>query len=240
MKHSQQDFMPDADAKASPRGETRVGTGVLNVGIIGCGRIAEHHLRYLSATNGVRVIGLSDTFIANAERTAKAYGAYSLAKRRAEDEALRCLSDSSPSWTIVRPSVVVGKKYDLFSPVGMRMGNILIGFASPKKLLRLIHVGDVARAIIEIIRNDDTKGRIFNLSNRAMAQRDYVNGLLRRRGLTNLRVIYVPYWLMRGIAGVCNLMNAVVSRVPRISPRRIASLYRDVEVHCEPIGGQNG
>jgi nucleoside-diphosphate-sugar epimerase len=167
-------------------------------------------------------------------------GAYSLAKRRAEDEAVRCLADTSPSWTIVRPSVVVGKKYDLFSPVGKRMGNILIGFDSPKKLLRLIHVDDVARAISEIIRNDDTKGRIYNLSNRAMAQRDYVNGLRRRRGLANLRVVYVPYWLMRGIAGFCNSMNAVVSRVPRISPRQLASLYRDVQIHCEPIGGQGG
>ena len=167
-------------------------------------------------------------------------GAYSLAKRRAEDEALRCLSDGSPSWTIVRPSVVVGRKYDVFSPIGKRMGNILIGFESPKKLLRLIHVDDVARAISEIIRNDDTKGRIYNLSNRGMAQRDYVNGLLRRRDLAHLRVVYVPYWLMRGIAAVCPSINALVSRVPRISSRRLASLYRDVEIHCEPIGGQSG
>jgi len=50
----------------------------------------------------------------------------------------------------------------------------------------------------------------------------------------------VPYWLMRGIAGVCNAMNALVSRVPRITPRRLASLYRDVEIHCEPIGGRGG
>ena len=199
---------------------------------------------YLSSMSVYNVCDLRDgeaiSEATQLEELPQERGAYSLAKRRAEDEALRCLSDSSPSWTIVRPSVVVGKKYDLFSPVGKRVGNFLIGFASPKKQLRLIHVDDVARAIIEIIRNDDTKGHIFNLSNRAMAQQDYVNGLLRRQGLANLRVIYVPYWLMRGIAGVCNSINAVVSRVPRISPRRIASLYRDVEIHCEPIGGQSG
>ena len=72
MKYLQQESMTNTDAKAS-RSEARLGSGVLNVGIIGCGRIAEHHLRYLSVTNGVRVVGLSDTFIANAERTAKAY-----------------------------------------------------------------------------------------------------------------------------------------------------------------------
>ena len=98
------------------------------------------------------------------------WGAYSLAKRRAGDEALKCLSDSSPSCTIVRPSVVVGRKYDLFSPVGKRMGSILIGFELPKKLLRLMHVDDVAGAISEIKRNDD----IYNLSNRGMAQRNFV------------------------------------------------------------------
>ena len=52
----------------------RAGSCTINVGIIGCGRIAEHHLRYLRAATGVRVVGLSDTLVANAERTARTYG----------------------------------------------------------------------------------------------------------------------------------------------------------------------
>lgn len=45
MNSSQREVVLDTHAKGSPRGEILVGSGVLNVGIVGCGRIAVHHLR---------------------------------------------------------------------------------------------------------------------------------------------------------------------------------------------------
>src|SRR5262249_32746328 len=45
----------------------------LNVGIIGCGRIAEHHLRFIAKTEGTRVTALSDTNLANARCFAEQY-----------------------------------------------------------------------------------------------------------------------------------------------------------------------
>ena len=44
----------------------------LNVGIIGCGRIAEHHLRFIAGTQG-RVVALSDPNMPNAQRFAERY-----------------------------------------------------------------------------------------------------------------------------------------------------------------------
>ena len=46
----------------------------MNVGIIGCGRIAEHHLRFIERTEGARVVALSDPIITNARRFADRYG----------------------------------------------------------------------------------------------------------------------------------------------------------------------
>ena len=48
-------------------------TKVLSVGIIGCGRIAEHHLRFIGRTQGARVIALADSNLPNAQRFAEQY-----------------------------------------------------------------------------------------------------------------------------------------------------------------------
>ena len=91
-------------------------------------------------------------------------GTYSLAKRLAEDEALGRLQEACPSWTILRPSVIVGDGHDIFSPVGKKIGNLLLCPGSGKRHLRLIHVDDVASAIVNVIQNNGTQARIFNLS----------------------------------------------------------------------------
>src|SRR5438477_7514800 len=60
---------------AKPSDRPRVDNGkILNVGIIGCGRIAEHHLRFIERTDGARVTALSDPIVANAQRFAERYG----------------------------------------------------------------------------------------------------------------------------------------------------------------------
>ena len=46
----------------------------LNVGVIGCGRIAEHHLRFVERTGGARFRALSDPIVADARRFAHQYG----------------------------------------------------------------------------------------------------------------------------------------------------------------------
>jgi hypothetical protein len=104
----------------------------------------------------------------------------------------------------------------------------------------MIHVDDLADAIVELIGKNETKGHIYNLSNRGLAQRDYIEQVLRKRVARNIRVIYLPYWLMRGIAGVCNLTNRFLKLVPRIGPHRLAYLYCNAEVGCRPIGDCRG
>src|SRR5215510_12768152 len=61
-------------AQRKPPSDLRSGhPKTLNVGIIGCGRIGEHHLRFIARTAGVRVTALSDPILANARRFADQY-----------------------------------------------------------------------------------------------------------------------------------------------------------------------
>ena len=167
-------------------------------------------------------------------------GTYSLAKRLAEDEALSHLQEASPSWTILRPSVIVGNGHDIFSPVGKRIGNLLLSPGSAKKILRLIHVDDVASAIVNVIQNNGTRARIFNLSNGPLNQQQYIDEFIRKSGYENIRVIYIPYWIARSAAYALSILRLLSRRIPNIHKRRLASLYQNVDVSSEAIKTATG
>jgi len=167
-------------------------------------------------------------------------GIYSLAKRRAEDEALSHLDDSRPLWTILRPSVVVGEHYNIFAPVGQRVGSFVFCAGRKNKMLRLIHVDDVADAIIKSIGNSRTRDRIFNLSDHEMTQKDYVDRFIRQTGDRNIHVVYVPYWVARLVAGFIKALRVFSKRIPDINKRRLASLYRSVRVSSDSMTAVTG
>jgi predicted dehydrogenase/nucleoside-diphosphate-sugar epimerase len=168
-------------------------------------------------------------------------GTYSLAKRCAEDVALGHLRDASPAWTILRPSVIVGKRYDIFAPVGLRVGKALICSGSPRKHLRLIHVEDVGAAIIKLIQTEKTGGHIFTLSHPgALTFRDYVDGYIRAQGYPSIAAFYVPYWFaFLGTVALIGLRK-LSGKGPRMNMRRLAYLYRDVYADSSAIKEQTG
>src|SRR6266480_960226 len=47
---------------------------ILKVGLIGCGQIAAHHLRFIARTERIRLAALCDPFVPNAQRFADKYG----------------------------------------------------------------------------------------------------------------------------------------------------------------------
>jgi predicted dehydrogenase/nucleoside-diphosphate-sugar epimerase len=46
----------------------------MKVGVIGCGRVAEMHLKFIDSINNTKIVGLADVNMANAERLGKMYG----------------------------------------------------------------------------------------------------------------------------------------------------------------------
>jgi len=167
-------------------------------------------------------------------------GSYSLAKRRAEDQALGHLRDVRPQWTILRPSVIVGERYDLFSPVGKKTGKLLFCAGSKRRILNLVHVQDVASAILNLIRNDAAAGRIFNISADAVKQEAYIDQFIRQAGYHHLKVIYIPYWIARAAAGILTAASPLSRRIPIITRRRLASLYRSTFTNTKAIRTQIG
>lgn len=167
-------------------------------------------------------------------------GAYSLAKRRAEDEALAHLRDEQTQWTILRPSVIVGENHDVFSPLGKKLGKFLLCPGSGKKMLRLIHIDDVASAVIKVIQNDGTGRRIFNLSAEEVSQQEYIDRFIRKIGYDNLRVIYIPLWMARFAAGALGILRLLSRKIPNINRRRLASLYRTTAVNSDAIKSKTG
>jgi nucleoside-diphosphate-sugar epimerase len=174
------------------------------------------------------------------EEFAELRGTYSLAKRLAEAEGLSHLNSNRPAWTILRPSVVVGNGHDIFSPVGKRLGNFLLSPGFPKKILRLIHVEDVAAAIATVIQNDGTRGRIFNLSNETLTQRDYIEQIVRKKGFSTIRVIYVPYWVAGSTAAAIRALRLLSRGLPNLNRRRLAYLYRRVQANSDAIQSETG
>jgi nucleoside-diphosphate-sugar epimerase len=167
-------------------------------------------------------------------------GDYSLAKRTAEDEALSHLHDASPSWTILRPSAIVGHGRNLFSPLGSKIGNFLLCPGSAKKMLLLIHVDDVASAIVTAIQNDRTRGRMFNVSDKGVTQQKYIDECIRKSGDGDLRVVYIPHWLASFAAVTFKSLRLLSHRIPNINTRRLASLYRNVDVSSEALRTETG
>jgi predicted dehydrogenase/nucleoside-diphosphate-sugar epimerase len=156
-------------------------------------------------------------------------GAYSLGKRRAEEIALGHLADSSPSWTILRPSLIVGNGSEVAAPVGWLVGKNLISLGRRRKRLLLIHVEDVATAILQLLQNENTKGHVYTLSHQdAITVEKYFRTCVRRGQRDSLRLICVPYFVARFGSLLAIVAKKLTKRGPTLNRRRLLSMYRDV------------
>ena len=174
------------------------------------------------------------------EEKAETRGAYSLGKRRAEDVALAHLHDKNPAWTILRPSLVVGRGSDPTAPAGWVLGRNLVCLSRPRKRLLLIHVEDVASAILQTIQQDNTRGKVYTLSHpERITVREYVNSCVRPQR-PGLRVIYVPYWFALAGVAVGKLARKILHRGPNLNRRRLLSLYRNLNAGSERLHQDTG
>ena len=46
----------------------------LRVGVVGCGQVARHHLRFIAETENAELVGLADVNLESAERLGEMYG----------------------------------------------------------------------------------------------------------------------------------------------------------------------
>ncbi len=172
------------------------------------------------------------------EADPEARGAYSLAKRRAEEVALAHLGDNFPAWTILRPSLVVGGGRDVLNPIGSQVGRMLVCLGRPRKRLALIHVEDVAAAVVRILQQEQTRGAVYTLSQpEVIRMRDYVGACVRPAFAEKLRVVYIPYLAMRALALLSNVVKKTTGFGPSLNKQRLLSVYRDADVNSSLLFG---
>jgi 2-alkyl-3-oxoalkanoate reductase len=162
------------------------------------------------------------------EQHADTRGAYSLGKRRAEDVALSHLVDSATPWTILRASPIVGNGTDICAPLGSKVGNRVLCLGGPGKRLPLVHVDDVAAAVLQVLQSPKTRGQVYVLSDPdTFTVRTYAESCLRSR-FKDLRVIHVPYVVMRTAGIIAAVVKRITGFGPNINRRRLLSVYRDI------------
>jgi nucleoside-diphosphate-sugar epimerase len=164
-------------------------------------------------------------------------GAYSWGKRKAEDVALSGLQDEATPWTVLRPSVIVGHTEDRFGPVGFKAGGLVVSMSSPKKNLRLVHIEDVGAAIVRLVQNDATKGKVFVVSSPDKVRvSDYLDACLEQTDPQRRpRVLYVPYWFAKLCAAGLIALRKVTGKGPNLNSARLAYIYRDAVVDASRL-----
>jgi len=152
-------------------------------------------------------------------------GPYAKGKRIAEEIARAQFGQPGPRWTILRPSVLVGKGRDLVGRIGKRLGPVVIAPGTRRRHLLLVHVEDAASAIVDVLQSDQTCNSIFTISSpETIVVEDYV-----RRCLTPSRaaIVYIPYWMaLIGFAPLAWITKIVGGSV-NVS-NSLPYLYRDV------------
>lgn len=174
------------------------------------------------------------------EQQAETRGAYSLGKRRAEDIALAHLQDKSPSWTVLRPSLVTGNSADPVAAVGWRLGRWLLCLGSPRKRLLLVHVEDVAAAILQLMEHENTSGKVYTLSHPdRITARAYIQACIRPRE-TGIRTLFVPYWFALLGMTAAKAAGKILHRGPSVNRRRLLSMYRNLNAGCDRLCQDTG
>jgi nucleoside-diphosphate-sugar epimerase len=153
-------------------------------------------------------------------------GSASAAKCEAEAIALEHLSRGTPAWTILRPAVFFGNGRDSRTLAGFTRGRWLLCFGGPRRRLRLVHVGDVAAAILLAIEHTEAMGKVYTLSHpETVTLGEYVRRCIRPTG--DPCVVYVPYVLTYGAMLAASALERITGRSLGINRRRLAYLYRD-------------
>lgn len=165
-------------------------------------------------------------------------GVASQGKRLAEDIALAQLQQSPPSWTILRPSLIVGNGRDVYQMIGYKVSKFLFAIGSKKLNLKLVHVSDVAEAIRIAMKHESTKGKVFNLSiSTPINVGQYIQRYIPKDSVS---VVYVRYWFARMLQIVFKTLHLVVRRSPNIHIRRLNYLFRDTQANSNSFTAATG
>lgn len=163
-----------------------------------------------------------------------ARGAASRGKATAERIALEHLGDASPTWTILRPSLIFGNGRNDLDLLGHLAGPALMVFGTANKAVPLIHVEDVAAAVLRVVEYEETAGRAFNVAHEdCVTVAEYLREHI-KSGRKKPIVLYVPRWV--GIAAFRVLARLLPPPFgKRLNTRRLAYLYQAAQIDSRAL-----
>jgi nucleoside-diphosphate-sugar epimerase len=151
---------------------------------------------------------------------------YSISKRLAEEFVMKsCLS-----WTIVRPTLVYGKKggqeFDLFLGYLKRFP-VVPFIGRGEALKRPVYVDDVVDGLITLATRPAGTGKVYNFSGgTAISIRDFARFCLVLSDSVNKPMVHLPLWL-------CLALAAILKRTMRDPPLKwsvIAGITQDANL----------
>lgn len=203
-------------------------------------------LIYISSCSVYQIAGLdSCSEIAESSKLEEcplARGSYTWAKHQAETIVTSAMQSGTLNATCLRPGFVYGDGGDLVNPmIGFMLGKrLVIGLGSPKQKLPAVHVLNVASAVVACIKNDLANGEIFNVvDSDNMTKGRYLDGFVRPR-VQNLRVCYMPLWLLKPIVPVQEFLFNVIRRTPLLTSYRLTSSQNAVDIRGDKLRTQLG
>ena len=108
----------------------------------------------------------------------------------------------------------------------------------PRKRLLLVHVEDVAAAVLQLLQNKNSMGQVYTLSDHPITVREYFDICIRQSCYQDIWVLYIPYFVARFGGWMAALVQKLIPLGPSINRRRLLSLYRDVGVDCTLLHGK--
>lgn len=149
-------------------------------------------------------------------------GVYEVTKTRADEMVVRAERAGLLSYSIVRPSNVIGPgmpNQSLRSLAGMIHRKLFFYVGRPGAVATYVHVDDVVEVLRRCATDARAKGKIFNISNDCLLE-EMVQGIACAVGVPPPR-LRLPEWFVRSVVGV----TSKVVRIP-LTQQRINALVQ--------------
>lgn len=131
-------------------------------------------------------------------------------------------------WTIFRPPAVYGPgDRELRTLLRLAAHGITFTFGSPNQRFSLLHVDDLAAAVIAWLRSwPACRNRVYSLDDGHAGGYD-ARALASAAGSEKNIRVRIPPLLLRGIAGINLLASAVLGYAPMLTPGKVRELCQD-------------
>jgi predicted dehydrogenase/nucleoside-diphosphate-sugar epimerase len=168
-------------------------------------------------------------------------GYYTLAKLEAERIVRDAAQDKGLPAIVLRPGQIWTASGPLLSPaVGIRAGNHMVVIGDDSNLLPMVHVDDVAEAMVLAAQSRFSQCELFQIvDNELMSRKELLRLYIRARE-PQLKAIHIPLNLACFFAGCVERLADLLGRPAPVSPYRLRSSFAPRVFDCTKAREQLG